>query len=82
VNQIREESDIAMIAAKLLKAIHAPCTLNVADVAAMPCMRASIGISVFPRDGITVSALIRSADEAMYRAKESRSGYAFAQPDG
>jgi len=82
VNQIREESDVAMIAAKLLKAIHAPCTLNVAGVAAMPCMRASIGISVFPRDGITVSALIKSADGAMYGAKESGSGYAFAQPDG
>jgi GGDEF domain-containing protein len=39
----------------------------------------SIGISVFPRDGATVTELIRRADEAMYVAKGDKSGFAFAQ---
>ena len=31
-----------------------------------------------PKNGVTAEALIKSADEAMYRAKKSKSGYAFA----
>jgi diguanylate cyclase (GGDEF)-like protein len=78
LNQVREESHIATIAAKILKAIQAPCNVNAADVIANPCLKASIGISVFPRHGTTASALIRSADAAMFAAKKGNSGYAFA----
>jgi diguanylate cyclase len=79
LTQLREQRDIAMIAAKILKAIQAPCNVNVRDIVVNPALEASIGISVFPTDGATADALIKSADEAMYRAKESKSGYAFAQ---
>jgi diguanylate cyclase len=82
LNQIRGESDIAMIAAKTLNAIQMPCSVDVRGVVFHPCMKASIGISVFPADGITAAALIKSADQAMYRAKESNTGFAFAQPPG
>ena len=40
---------------------------------------ASIGISVFQNDGSSAVALIKRADEAMYGAKESKCGFAFAQ---
>jgi GGDEF domain-containing protein len=33
---------------------------------------ASVGASVFPRDGVSPEELVRSADQAMYRAKERR----------
>jgi diguanylate cyclase (GGDEF)-like protein len=79
LTQLHEDKDIAMIAAKLLKTIQAPCNVNVRDVMVTPSLEASIGISVFPRDGATASALISRADEAMYGAKEGKSGYAFAQ---
>jgi diguanylate cyclase len=79
LTQLHEQKDIAMIAAKLLMAIRAPCNVNVCDVIVNPCLGASIGIAVYPRDGASASALIKSADEAMYAAKESNSGYAFAQ---
>ena len=38
----------------------------------------SIGISLFPDDGVTVEALLKNADAAMYKAKESgRNTYEF-----
>jgi diguanylate cyclase len=79
LTQLHEQKDIEMIAAKLLMAIRAPCNVSVCDVIVNPCLGASIGIAVYPRDGVTASTLIKSADEAMYGAKESKSGYAFAQ---
>jgi diguanylate cyclase (GGDEF)-like protein len=81
LGQIVDEKHIAVIAAKILRAIQAPCNLIAQDVTDSPCMKASIGIAVFPRDGTTVNALIRSADEAMYVAKENESGYAFAKSE-
>ena len=68
-----------MIAAKILKALQAPYDVLVGDVVVNPCIEASIGISVFPNNGSSAVALIKRADEAMYGAKESRSGFAFAQ---
>jgi diguanylate cyclase (GGDEF)-like protein len=76
--QIREQKDIAMIAGKILKAITAPCVVSAPDLIVNPCLEASIGISIFPKDGATASALIKRADEAMYQAKENKSGYVFA----
>jgi diguanylate cyclase (GGDEF)-like protein len=40
---------------------------------------ASIGISIYPKHGTTADALVKKADEAMYRAKQPGSGYSFAQ---
>ena len=37
----------------------------------------SIGISIFPDDGQDVSALIKHADSAMFRAKETRNNFCF-----
>jgi diguanylate cyclase (GGDEF)-like protein len=79
LTQINAEKDIAKIAVKILNAIQAPCNVSVDDVNVNPCLAASIGISIFPKDGVTASALIKSADQAMYGAKENKSGYAFAQ---
>jgi predicted signal transduction protein with EAL and GGDEF domain len=38
----------------------------------------SIGISVFPKDGADAAELIQRADDAMYVAKQNKSGFAFA----
>jgi diguanylate cyclase (GGDEF)-like protein len=78
LTELHEQNEIAMIAAKILKAIQAPCTLCVNDVIFNPFIEASIGISVFPKDGASAAALIKRADEAMYEAKENKSGFAFA----
>ena len=69
--------DATRVATKLLAAIAAPIPLEGRQVYVTP----SIGISLFPRDGNTVDELIRHADAAMYRAKESgRNNFQFYGP--
>lgn len=41
------------------------------------CVGASIGISLFPDDGVAPDELIQQADAAMYRAKQDALGYHF-----
>ena len=42
-------------------------------------IRPSIGIAVWPQDGVTGAALLQQADQAMYRAKRNGAGIAFLQ---
>jgi GGDEF domain-containing protein len=44
----------------------------------MVSVTASIGISLYPRDGTTPEALISRADAAMYVAKRSGAVHAFS----
>jgi len=75
---LHEENDISIITAKVLKAIQAPFDVRVGDAIVRLCLDVSIGISVFPKDGACAAALITSADNAMYGAKERKCGVAFA----
>ena len=56
----------AVLSAKLLEALLLP--MNVLGNEFSPV--GSIGISIYPRDGIDSNALLKNADAAMYRAKE------------
>jgi diguanylate cyclase len=76
---LHEQKHIAMIAAKILAAIQAPCEVCGRDGLVNLWVGGSIGISVFPKDGANAAELIRRADEAMYVAKGNKSGFAFAQ---
>jgi len=76
---LQEQKDIAMIAAMILAAIQAPCDVPIGDDLVSLHLKASIGISVFPQNGETAAALIQRADEAMYGAKGTKSGFAFAR---
>jgi diguanylate cyclase (GGDEF)-like protein len=61
------------LAGKLLDAVSAPLKLGTLTLSVRP----SIGIATYPADGTTADALLRSADAAMYRAKQQQIGYHF-----
>ena len=57
---------VDVIAEKILESLNRPITINGNDI----FVTASIGISVYPRDGDHGEILLRYADIAMYRVKE------------
>jgi two-component system cell cycle response regulator len=65
--------NIRRIADTLLNRIRQPIDLGYLR----PIIEASIGIAVYPGDGTTGEQLIRNADTAMYRAKQSASSQTF-----
>ncbi len=72
--EMKEDQDAAIVAKKIIEAVQLPCDVSAGQLT----VDTSIGISIFPKDGTTAEALIKSADAAMYRAKQSKSGYSFA----
>ena len=72
--EIENEQEATPIVEKIMKAIQAPCELSVGKLTINP----SIGIAIFPKDGTSADALVKSADTAMYQAKRNKSGYSFA----
>lgn len=78
LSEIENSEDPAISAAKLLTALSSTHFIAPHDL----CVTASIGISVYPVDGQDAEVLIKSADTAMYRAKENgRNNYQFFKPD-
>lgn len=74
----RRAQDAALAAEKILIAMSAPFVIDGQQLHTST----SIGISVFPLDGLDVAALIKNADTAMYHAKErGRNAYQFFRHD-
>jgi len=63
---IHYAEDLAAISRKLTEALRKPFQIDGHDVR----VTASGGVSLYPEDGESAAALVRSADTAMYRAKE------------
>jgi diguanylate cyclase (GGDEF)-like protein len=63
---IHYAEDVAVISRKLVEGLRKPFQIHGHDVRTT----ASGGISLFPEDGEDAQALLKSADTAMYRAKE------------
>jgi len=73
VGDCRSADQLGHLAAKLFETVAAPLSLGGLTLHVRP----SIGIAMYPADGTTSTALLRSADAAMYRAKQQQTGYAF-----
>jgi diguanylate cyclase (GGDEF)-like protein/PAS domain S-box-containing protein len=67
LSHLRHDQDAALVAGKILDLFKAP--FEVLDNSVF--LGASVGISLYPEHGTTVDDLVRNADTAMYRAKDS-----------
>lgn len=78
LSQLVSEEDASAAAAKLLAQINQPLQVTGHALSAS----GSIGIAMFPKDGEDVDTLLKNADLAMYRAKESgRNTFQFFNAD-
>jgi diguanylate cyclase (GGDEF)-like protein/PAS domain S-box-containing protein len=68
--EITHAQDAATCAGKIILALHAPHSVGTRTLH----IGASIGISLYPKDGEDAGSLIKSADTAMYHAKERGRG--------
>ncbi len=73
-----EEQSLSLVAQKILDAVSAPVALEGHQAQ----VGASIGISVYPDDGATPELMLKNADLAMYRVKQSgRNQWRFFTPE-
>ena len=69
---------VAGVAQKVLEAFAEPFDLDGREV----FVTASIGIAIYPNDGCELETLLKNADTAMYKSKDSsRNNFAFFSPE-
>jgi diguanylate cyclase (GGDEF)-like protein len=74
LSEVEHSEDAAIMARKILKAVAEVHAVGLHDLHATT----SIGLSVYPDDGLDAETLIKNADTAMYQAKENgRQSYQF-----
>jgi diguanylate cyclase (GGDEF)-like protein/PAS domain S-box-containing protein len=74
IADLARPDDAALVAQKILDAFAAPFDLGGRET----FVTASIGVATFPSDGASAEGLLKCADIAMYRAKESsRNSFCF-----
>lgn len=74
MEQVQRIEDVTLMARKLMEILREPIDIHGHELS----VGVSVGISLFPQDGDSAEVLLKNADAAMYRAKESgRNSYAF-----
>jgi len=77
LSEVEQTEDPAVTARRMLKAVAEAHTIDLHDLH----ITTSIGVSVYPDDGLDADTLIQNADTAMYQAKENgRQGIQFFKP--
>jgi diguanylate cyclase (GGDEF)-like protein/PAS domain S-box-containing protein len=77
LSEIEQSEDAAITARRMLKAVAQPHSVDQHDFH----VTTSLGVSVYPDDGLDAETLIKNADTAMYQAKENgRQGFQFFKP--
>ncbi len=77
LSEVAHAEDVAITARRMLKAVAEPHSIDSHDLH----ITTSIGVSVYPDDGLDAETLIKNADTAMYQAKENgRQSYQFFKP--
>jgi diguanylate cyclase (GGDEF)-like protein len=74
LEDLNSPSDAARIAQKIIDYFDEPIEMGMKELK----MSCSLGIGIYPQDGVTVDDLLSSADAAMYKAKDQgRNAYRF-----
>jgi diguanylate cyclase (GGDEF)-like protein/PAS domain S-box-containing protein len=74
IPDLRESQDVVDIANKFIESLEQAFFLGNSEVR----ISASIGIAMYPEDGLTIDDLVRHADLAMYHVKaQGKNGYHF-----
>ncbi|XHS77100.1 diguanylate cyclase domain-containing protein [Burkholderiaceae bacterium UC74_6] len=68
-----DRGQLGMWAEKLYQLLSEPMRIGPLRLT----VTASIGVAIYPDDGVSVAELLRNADAAMYRAKRGQSGASF-----
>ena len=77
LSEVEHPEDAAISAGRMLRAVAEPHSIDRRDLR----VTASIGLSVYPDDGLDAETLVKNADTAMYQAKENgRHSYQFFKP--
>jgi EAL domain-containing protein (putative c-di-GMP-specific phosphodiesterase class I) len=77
LSEIEQSEDAAITARRMLKAVAQPHSVDQHDFH----VTTSLGVSVYPDDGLDAETLIKNADTAMYQAKENgRQSFQFFMP--
>ncbi len=66
LSEIREATDAATVSQRIIEAVSEPFDINGSKIN----IGASVGIAIFPRDGSDYQTILKSADMAMYQAKD------------
>jgi len=74
---LNDPTQAAEVAQKLLAALQSAFAVEGYQL----FLNGSVGISLFPQDGVEAAVLQRNADTAMYRAKAAGSGFQFFTPE-
>jgi diguanylate cyclase (GGDEF)-like protein len=78
IPRVEHIEEAAKIAEKIIETLKIPFVISGQEL----FVTTSIGISIFPHDGVDPETLVRNADTAMYRAKEQgRDNYQLYAPE-
>lgn len=76
LSELKSKDEITAVTNDILDALKQPFIIGDMSLS----VDASIGISLYPQDGRDSHDLLRSADVAMYQAKQTRSGISWYDP--
>jgi diguanylate cyclase (GGDEF)-like protein/PAS domain S-box-containing protein len=77
LSQVTSTENVAIIVRKIINAFSKPCLLDGLEYNTS----VSIGISMYPRDGVDARSLLKNADMAMYLSKaKGRNNFQFCPP--
>jgi diguanylate cyclase (GGDEF)-like protein/PAS domain S-box-containing protein len=77
LSEVEQSEDASITASRMLRAVAGAHSIDQHDLH----VTASIGVSVYPDDGLDAETLIKNADTAMYQAKENgRQSHQFFKP--